>query len=60
MISEGGSDIPKEKAMEHVGGYVLALDMTAREIQNVAKKKGEPWSVAKGSEHEKYRQASHQ
>ncbi len=34
--------------MSHVSGYVLALDMTAREIQEVAKKRGEPWSVAKG------------
>lgn len=35
--------------MSHVSGYVVALDMTARELQEVAKKRGEPWSVAKGS-----------
>lgn len=29
-------------------GYALALDMTARDIQGAAKKKGHPWSVAKG------------
>ena len=34
--------------MSHVGGYALALDMTARNIQSEAKKKGHPWSVAKG------------
>ena len=34
--------------MSHVGGYILALDMTARNIQSEAKKKGHPWSVAKG------------
>ncbi len=28
-------------------GYTLALDMTARNIQDDAKKKGQPWSVAK-------------
>ena len=34
--------------MEYVGGYALALDMTARDLQGIAKKKGHPWSVAKG------------
>jgi len=29
-------------------GYALALDMTARDIQAAAKRKGNPWSVAKG------------
>ncbi len=30
------------------GGYALALDMTARDFQDAAKKKGHPWSKAKG------------
>lgn len=34
--------------MDHVGGYVLALDMTARDFQEEAKKKGHPWILAKG------------
>lgn len=34
--------------MNHIGGYVLALDMTARDFQDEAKKKGQPWSLAKG------------
>src|ERR1700753_796204 len=29
-------------------GYVLAIDMTARNVQEEAKKKGLPWSIAKG------------
>jgi hypothetical protein len=29
-------------------GYALAIDMTARGLQNEAKNKGLPWSVAKG------------
>ena len=33
--------------MDHVGGYVLALDMTARDFQNELKKKGHPWELAK-------------
>ena len=28
-------------------GYALALDMTARNLQDEAKKKGLPWSLAK-------------
>lgn len=29
-------------------GYALAIDMTARNIQNEAKKKGLPWDISKG------------
>ncbi|KAI1813272.1 hypothetical protein GGS20DRAFT_586691 [Poronia punctata] len=29
-------------------GYALAIDMTARNVQGEAKKKGLPWSIAKG------------
>ena len=36
------------QAMSHVAGYCLGLDMTARDLQSVAKSKGHPWSVAKG------------
>jgi acylpyruvate hydrolase len=31
-----------------VDGYAVGLDMTARDIQSAAKKKGHPWTVAKG------------
>lgn len=29
-------------------GYLLAIDMTARNVQEEAKRKGLPWSIAKG------------
>ena len=48
VIGKDGKNIPEDSAMSHVGGYVLALDMTARNLQSEAKKKGHPWSVAKG------------
>lgn len=48
VIGRGGKDIPEPLATSHIGGYTLALDMTARDLQNEAKKKGYPWSVAKG------------
>lgn len=34
--------------MDHVLGYVLVLDMTARSIQDKLKKQGHPWFLAKG------------
>ncbi|ORY14995.1 hypothetical protein BCR34DRAFT_598701 [Clohesyomyces aquaticus] len=35
-------------ALDAIKGYILAIDMTARNVQDEAKKKGLPWSIAKG------------
>jgi acylpyruvate hydrolase len=48
VIGRGGKDIPRESALEFVDGYAVGLDMTARDLQAAAKKKGHPWTVAKG------------
>ena len=48
VIGKSGRDIPKSSAQSHIAGYAVALDMTARNLQSEAKKKGHPWSVAKG------------
>ena len=48
VIGKGGANIKKEDARLHVGGYALALDLTARDLQAEAKAKGLPWTVAKG------------
>mmetsp|Transcript_22623 Transcript_22623/g.46378 ORF Transcript_22623/g.46378 Transcript_22623/m.46378 type:complete len:223 (-) Transcript_22623:273-941(-) len=40
--------VTPEKAMEHVAGYCLALDMTDREGQEEAKKQSKPWTACKG------------
>lgn len=32
LIGRGGKDIPESQALEHVGGYAIALDFTARDI----------------------------
>jgi acylpyruvate hydrolase len=32
MIGQGGKNIQEESALQHVGGYFIALDLTAREI----------------------------
>jgi fumarylpyruvate hydrolase len=46
-ISKGGKNIPVEKALEHVWGYAVGLDMTRRDIQGEAKKMGRPWEMGK-------------
>lgn len=48
VIGTKGSRIPEESSMDYVDGYMLALDMTARDFQDEAKSKGQPWSLAKG------------
>ncbi|XP_058972726.2 uncharacterized protein [Pocillopora verrucosa] len=48
VISKTGVSIAESNAMDYVGGYALALDMTARDLQNKAKKLGQPWTLAKG------------
>jgi len=47
-IGRGGKDIPIEEALNHVDGYALGLDMTARDLQAQAKQDGMPWAVSKG------------
>ncbi|KZP01166.1 hypothetical protein CALVIDRAFT_532779 [Calocera viscosa TUFC12733] len=48
VIGQGGRDISSQQAMSHIAGYALAIDMTARNMQDQVKKKGLPWSAAKG------------
>ncbi|WP_432256872.1 fumarylacetoacetate hydrolase family protein [Limimaricola sp. AA108-03] len=49
-LKSGGSDIPVEKALDHVWGYGVALDMTRRDLQGEAKKAGRPWEIGKAFE----------
>lgn len=46
-LARGGRNIPVEKALEHVFGYAVGLDMTRRDIQGEAKKMGRPWEMGK-------------
>lgn len=48
VIGRAGKNIPEADALAYVDGYAAGLDMTARDIQQRAKEKGHPWSVAKG------------
>ncbi|MGY6771026.1 fumarylacetoacetate hydrolase family protein [Komagataeibacter sp. NFXK3] len=47
-IGREGADIEVEKALSHVYGYAVGLDMTRRDLQAAAKKAGRPWALAKG------------
>lgn len=42
------STFSNEEALTAIDGYFLAIDMTARNVQDEAKKKGLPWSIGKG------------
>ncbi|CAO1618612.1 unnamed protein product [Sympodiomycopsis kandeliae] len=48
VIGKTAKDVREEEAMSHVAGYALAIDMTARNVQDKVKKAGLPWSTAKG------------
>jgi len=48
VVGKTGRDISQANADSHIAGYALAVDMTARNMQDVVKKKGHPWSAVKG------------
>jgi fumarylpyruvate hydrolase len=50
-IGTGGTDITVDKALDHVYGYALGLDMTRRDLQGESKKTGRPWEIGKAFEH---------
>ncbi|KAG6330422.1 hypothetical protein ID866_8666 [Astraeus odoratus] len=43
VIGKGGREISQGAAESHIAGYALAIDMTARNMQEEVKKKGLPW-----------------
>lgn len=48
IMGSRASHVREEDVLEHVAGYCVALDMTARDIQTQLKSKQLPWAVAKG------------
>jgi 2-keto-4-pentenoate hydratase/2-oxohepta-3-ene-1,7-dioic acid hydratase in catechol pathway len=48
VIGRAGTAIPRERALDHVAGYAVGLDLTLRDLQSQAKQRGEPWSLSKG------------
>ncbi|MEI6601427.1 MAG: fumarylacetoacetate hydrolase family protein, partial [Comamonadaceae bacterium] len=46
-IGMGGRNIPVAKALEHVYGYTLGLDMTRRDLQRFMGDQKKPWEIGK-------------
>lgn len=49
-MKSGGMNIPVERALDHVYGYAVGLDMTRRDQQNRMKSKQLPWEIGKSFE----------
>ena len=47
-IAKECSHINKEDSKNYIAWFGIALDLTLRDVQSVAKEKGRPWAVAKG------------
>ncbi|KAJ3271425.1 hypothetical protein HDV01_006631 [Terramyces sp. JEL0728] len=48
VIGKNGRNIEQSDADAYIESIVLCLDMTARNLQNKAKREGNPWTVSKG------------
>ena len=46
-LQSGGKSIPVDQALKHVYGYAVGIDLTRRDLQAIAKEKGQPWDSAK-------------
>ncbi|MGY3548398.1 fumarylpyruvate hydrolase [Bradyrhizobium sp. USDA 4472] len=47
-IGQGGTDIPVARALDHVWGYGVGIDLTRRDLQLQAREQGRPWDWGKG------------
>ena len=46
-LGKGGKNIPADKALEHVFGYAVGLDMTRRDLQRAMGDEKKPWEIGK-------------
>ena len=46
-IGRGGFDIPVNAAEAHIFGYAIGIDLTRRDLQRDAAKRGLPWEMGK-------------
>jgi fumarylpyruvate hydrolase len=47
-IGKGGMNIPRENTLAHIWGYGVGIDLTRRDLQDIAKKAARPWDWSKG------------
>ena len=50
-IGRAGTRIEPAAALGHVFGYAVGIDLTRRDLQQAAKRRGEPWDVGKAFDH---------
>ena len=48
LVGNKLKDADTKKAEDAISGYGVGLDMTLRDVQSELKKKGHPWTIAKG------------
>lgn len=47
IVGKSGENIEREKALSHIDGITVGIDFTARDLQDVEKSKGHPWTLSK-------------
>jgi len=50
-LNKGGRNIPSDRALEHVFGYTVGLDMTRRDLQRAMGEEKKPWEIGKSFDH---------
>ncbi|MFI4927867.1 MAG: fumarylacetoacetate hydrolase family protein, partial [Burkholderiales bacterium] len=51
FLHQGGRNIPVERALDHVYGYTVGLDMTRRDLQQAMGNEKKPWEIGKSFDH---------
>jgi fumarylpyruvate hydrolase len=46
-LGSGGLNIAPERALDHVYGYGVGIDLTRRDLQTASRKKEQPWEIGK-------------
>jgi fumarylpyruvate hydrolase len=50
-MKSGGLNIPAAKALDHIYGYGVGIDLTRRDLQQASRKKERPWEIGKSFDH---------
>jgi 2-keto-4-pentenoate hydratase/2-oxohepta-3-ene-1,7-dioic acid hydratase in catechol pathway len=48
VIGQEGKFLTQDRALDHVLGFAVGVDLTLRDLQAAAKQAGRPWTIAKG------------
>lgn len=46
-LKSGGRNIPQERALDHVYGYAIGIDLTRRDLQRTQQEMRRPWEIGK-------------